>query len=237
VTAISASAVRWPASSAACAVLLGAAVFGFWIPYFAKLGAADRYTHFHVATMLCWMLLLIAQPLLIRTGRRDAHRLLGKSSLLLAPLIIVSSLLLAHARISQPGAMNQPGILQVLVLQVMSPLLFTSFYLAGLKNRRVMSVHSRWMLATGMLLIDPIMARILAFWLPQWSDAGEWAGPLVAGLILLGLIISERRLSAGRHVFPLVLAALTLQLVLFYTLGQSRLWLDFATWFAALPLT
>ncbi|MBL8517358.1 MAG: hypothetical protein JNM76_10375 [Betaproteobacteria bacterium] len=228
---------RVPASSIACATLLAAAVFGFWLPYFSKLGAADRFTHFHVATMLHWMLLLITQPLLICTGRRDLHRAFGRASLVLVPLIILSSLLLAHARISAAGALDQPGMLQLLVLQFMAPILFAGFYLAARRNRRSLPVHSRWMLSTGFLLIDPIVARIIGFWMPQWSDAGEWAGPLLAGLTLLVLIVAERRATAGRHVFPLVLGWLVVQLILFYTLGASSIWRVFAQWFAALPLT
>ncbi len=207
------------------------------MPYFSKLGTADRFTHFHVASMLPWMLLLITQPLLIRTGRRDLHRAFGRATLVLVPLIILSSLLLAHARISQPGAIDQPGVLQVLVLQFMSPILFAAFFGAAWRNRRSMQTHSRWMLATGFLLIDPIIARIIGFWLPQWGSAGEWAGPLVAGLILVGLIIAERSAAVGRHVFPIVLGGLVLQLTLFLTLGQSALWRGFAQWYAALPLT
>ena len=46
-------------------------------------------------------LLLIAQATLIRTQRREWHRALGKVSYVLVPLIVVSTLLLAHYRMKQ----------------------------------------------------------------------------------------------------------------------------------------
>ncbi len=219
------------------AALLLLAFIAFWVPYFSQLPAASRYVHFHVVTMLAWMGLLIAQPLLMRAGRHGLHRRFGKTTYVLVPLVVVASIMLANFRLSQPGAIDQPGMLQVLVLQIVSPLLFAGFYVAALVHRREPAVHARWMLATSFLLIDPVVARVLAFQLPQWADAGEWLGPLIAASILVGMIVAERCAPKGRHVFPVVLALLLGQVILFYTLGTSVVWRTFAQWFAALPLT
>lgn len=219
------------------AALLLLSFLAFWVPYFSQLPAASRYVHFHVATMLVWMCLLIAQPLLMRAGRHDLHRTLGKTTYLLVPLVLVASIMLANFRLSQPGAIDQPGMLQVLVLQIVSPLLFAGFYVAALAYRRESAVHARWMLGTSFLLIDPVVARVLAFHLPQWADAGEWLGPLIAAAILTGVIVAEHRARGGRHVFPIVLVLLLAQLILYYTLGTSAVWRSFAQWFAALPLS
>ncbi|MBL8522143.1 MAG: hypothetical protein JNN20_00495 [Betaproteobacteria bacterium] len=230
-------AILLPHAPALVAVLLLLSFVAFWVPYFSQLSVASRYVHFHVATMLVWMCLLIVQPLLMRAGRRDVHRAIGKTTWLLMPLVLVSSVLLAHFRISQPGAIDQPGMLQVLILQMFSPLLLAGFYAAALMRRREPAVHARWMLATALPLIDPVIARVLAFHLPKWADAGDWLGPLIAMATLAIIIVAERQSSRGRHVFPIVFALVLLQLVLFYTLGTSAVWRTFAQWFAALPLS
>lgn len=226
-----------PLAPASVAALLGLALFAFWIPYFSQLSTASRYVHFHVFAMVAWMGLLIAQPLLMRVGRVDLHCLVGKSTYLLIPLVVISGILLAHHRQSQPGQLDQPGMLQLLVLQTVSPLLMVGFYTMALSNRRTAAVHARWMLATALLLIDPIVARVLIFHFPAHADAAEWLGPALACGLTVGLIIAERKATAGRRVFPMVLGCLVLQQTLFYALGLSDFWRRFALWFVALPLT
>lgn len=48
--------------------------------------------HVHGIAMLLWVLLLMMQSWLIRSGRRTGHRFLGRSSLILAPVIVGSGL-------------------------------------------------------------------------------------------------------------------------------------------------
>ena len=226
-----------PAAPLAVAALLAVAIAAFWVPYFSQLSAASRHVHLHVATMTAWMWLLIAQPLLMRYGYREAHRRLGKLAYALMPLIVVSGLLLAHHRQSPPGQLDQPGMLPLLVLQFLSPMLMAGFFAMALANRRLPAVHARWMLATTLLLIDPIVARILIFYVPAWADAGEWLGPSIAMALTVWLIFVERHASGGRQVFPVVLGVLAIQQALYYTLGNSAIWRGFARWFVELPLT
>lgn len=230
-------AILLPHAPALVVALLLLSFLAFWIPYFSQLSAASRYVHAHVATTLAWMLLLIVQPLLMRAGRHDLHRALGKATYLLVPLLLAASIMTSNHRMSQPGVINQPEMQQLLVLHIVSPLLFAGFYLAALARRREPAVHARWMLATAFLLIDPVVARVLGFHIPQWADAGEWLGPLIAMATLAIIIVAERRSPRGRHVFPIVLALVAAQLILFYVLGTSAAWRTFAQWFATLPLS
>jgi len=56
-------------------------------------------------------------------------------------------------------------------------------------------------------------------------------------LILLGLIIRERKEKRGRWVFPLILGLyFVIQFILFSGI-EIPYWKAFAEWFAALPLT
>jgi uncharacterized membrane protein len=217
--------------------LLLLAVAAFWIPYVTPLNTHSRYVHFHVVTMVVWMGLVIVQPLLMRAGRMDWHRTMGKTTYLLMPLVVVSGVLLAHHRISQPGQLDQPGMLSLLVIQLFSPLVLAAFYALALANKRAPAVHARWMLATALLLIDPIVARVLMFHIPTAIDAADWLGPLLAMGAAAGMSMHDRRAANARHVFPIALTVLAIQLALFYTLGHSAFWKRFAHAFIALPLT
>jgi hypothetical protein len=45
--------------------------------------------HIHGALLMSWLVLLMVQPLLIKTGRTQLHRTIGKVSYVLGPLIII----------------------------------------------------------------------------------------------------------------------------------------------------
>ena len=73
--------------------LLVILVGGFWRSYFSQLGGEITLAqYFHGISMLLWVLLLITQAWLIRTNRRPIHRLSGRASFVLAPLVVGSGL-------------------------------------------------------------------------------------------------------------------------------------------------
>ena len=120
--------------------------------------------------------------------------------------------------------------------------IFVATYMLGLISRRNAAVHSRFMLCSGLPLIDPVIHRIAQ---RAMSGADLNYQLLTFGItcaILSALIFSERRSALGRFVFPMVLAG--------FVIGGLPLALDFHTWgapwtmwkswsvkFAALPLT
>lgn len=57
--------------------------------------------HLRGAVTALWVLLLITQAFLIRSGRRAVHRFVGKISYVLAPLSVVSTLSRVHLRLRE----------------------------------------------------------------------------------------------------------------------------------------
>lgn len=109
--------------------LLLAAGFAFWPHYLSRFEEdIDSYTHFHAAVPTAWCLLLIVQPFLIRTGRRALHRRLGALSYALALLLVVASMLLAHARFQAMDAATFAAEADALYLPVQAVVLFGLAY-------------------------------------------------------------------------------------------------------------
>lgn len=74
--------------------------------YLARLpgGGLDSHTHVHACVMVTWFALLIAQPFLIKSGRLALHRGLGKLSLVLAPFLVVSGVVMSHVALARNAA-------------------------------------------------------------------------------------------------------------------------------------
>jgi hypothetical protein len=112
------------------------------------------------------MLMLVVQPVLIIFGCRLAHRMAGRTSLVVAGGFVLSGLLLTHFRASRmtEAAFAKEGMYIYLPLAV--AVLFAAACVLGFRWRKSAPVHARFMLSTALLLIDPVLARIMFFYLP-----------------------------------------------------------------------
>ena len=219
--------------------LLALAIFTFWPSYVSLPPArSSPYTHFHALVATAWMLLLVGQPMLMRAGRRQAHRALGKASWVVGPLFIVAAVLLAHHRITVASPDFYPIQTYILWLQVSLGGLFALCWALAMAYRREMPIHARFMICTGLTLIDPVVIRL-------WNWIGfdpnvnyQWYTFGLTDAVFLLLIWLDRQSSKGRWVFPTMLGVFLLaQIPALFGLTQQAWWQSFARWFAALPLT
>jgi uncharacterized membrane protein len=214
--------------------LLLLAIPAFWPTYlFPPKYETDWHVHLHAAAMLAWMLLLIAQGALMRTGRRELHRALGKVSYGLVPLMLVSTALLAHYRLRQE--INEE-VLYFLYVQVA---LFTQLLIAwglGIRHRREPLLHMRYMACTALTIIDPIVARLLFFGLGISFPETQFFTYALTDAILLALIRHDRRLGRPSRVYPAMLALFVASQAPTFFLYKVPAWRELAAAFAALPL-
>ena len=215
-------------------------LLGFWPSYFAKFfnGTADFsfYFHFHAGVLILWMSLLIIQPILIRKKRLDIHRLLGKGSYLLIPLIFISIILLTHSRLPHQGQLTDDHLVGTFNSVKDLVILAVAFFIA-IKYVKDYQLHARGMIVTGLAFIEPAFIR---FTLRVISDPmiAYVATILTVYAVIIYLIYLERKQASARWVFPLVLALYVIAhgMVIFDILYYP-FWRNFVTWFAGLPLT
>lgn len=221
-------------------LLLALALIGFWPSYFSKFfdgtGDFSLYFHFHATFAVLWIAMLIVQPVLIRRKKFRLHRKVGKLSYILVPLVFISIILLAHSTLRGPT--------ENLGLELWIPakdlLIFAVGYGIAIRYRNQMAIHARGMIVAGIVLIEPALVRLILFiFFPDqgFAPGGYLITIGMVYLLLIGLIIAERKQKVGRWVFPLALALYVfVHSVLVF---QIRIppWQAFAEWFATLPLT
>ena len=220
--------------------LLLLAVAAFWPMYLSKNWAAiDRYTHAHAVFGTLWMLILVMQPFLILRGDRLAHRMAGRASLFVALAFVISGLLLAHYRVSRmtEAAFAKDGI------HIYLPLAFAALFAVacglGFRWRKSAPVHARFMLSTALLLVDPVLARIMYYYLPPLPSYHLYQGitfTLIAS-VMIYLVMSLPLLTPGRIWYRNYCLGTAAVLVLFFAIPYTGAWLAFVKWFRVLPLT
>jgi hypothetical protein len=226
----------------AFAALLVAAGFAFWPRYLSRLGhdpGIPGYTHFHAAVATVWCLLLIVQPLLVRARRLDLHRRVGVLSWGVGPLVFVASVLLTSSSFRRMDAATFAAEGKFAYIPLHAAILFAWSWALAMVYRRTTALHARFMIATGLVLIDPVGSRLLEF--HAAGVVSPWARQVVTfGLtdaILLALAFRPRMTPAARRVFLAGAAAFPLFHVGWFTFAQRPAWFRAAEWFRSLPLT
>jgi hypothetical protein len=214
--------------------LLLLAVPAFWPSYFfPKKYETDWHVHLHGIAMFLWMLLLIAQASLIQFRSFPAHRALGKTSFVLVPVIVVSTLLLANYRM-RSGVNDE--LTYFFYVQLALLVQFTVAYALAIFERRTPAAHMRFMVCTALALVDPILARVLYNQLgiePPLMQAITYG---VVDAILLALIAHDKLQRHYVNVYQWMLALfVATQLPTFFVMGW-REWHRFTAAFAKLPL-
>lgn len=220
--------------------LLLLALLAFWPVYVTKLPfEAELYVNLHTAGVVVWMVFLISQPLLIRYGRRPLHRRVGKLSYALVPFILATSLLLGHSRAAGMTAEAFAREGNGLYLPLAAMVLFFLCYVLAIRNRRDPFIHSRYMIATVLPLIDPVTFRLLLFYSPLEPSALVFPaiGYLLTDSVLLILAWADRDEPRAGKVFFRLLPVFFLVHLGWFTIGQTEAWLAISAAFRALPLS
>ncbi|MDQ6761468.1 MAG: hypothetical protein M3015_02440 [Bacteroidota bacterium] len=180
---------NYKAISLFCAAILLFLVIAFFRTYFGLFPGFKNITlsiHFHVAMVLLWFAMLIVQPLLISKKLLSIHRLIGKASYILVPLLIFSFVLMT--RNEQVRLKNLP----VFVVNIFDVSIFILFYTLAIIYKRKTAWHSRFMVLTVIPFLSPSAARL------------HIDGIIIQITLLIGLFIFE--CFKGKVLKPYIIA-------------------------------
>jgi len=214
-------------------------VLAFWPLYLSRpLATVDRYTHLHAVAGSLWLALLIAQPASIHARRFAVHRALGRVSYGLAALFAMSSILLSHHRLT---AMNDAQFVadgSAHYLPFYATVVFVLAYGLGLWFRRSPAAHGRLMLCTAIPLVDPVLGRVLAFYLPALPS--PWLYQVVTfGLAtaMAGMLVFTFRGPApARRALLGYFAVLVVLEIGWFVVSPTAAWLEAVRWFRSMAL-
>lgn len=179
--------------------------------------------------------MLICQAWLAHRRVFSAHRMIGRTSFLLMPLFLSGGLLVLKTMAVGAGPDGNPlmqvygarlGIFDALALTG-----FAALYAAAIANRRHVQLHARYMLATALLLLAPVLTRagpaLVPALRPQSLDDLPMFGQIVQGSNFVVLAVAlALAFASGRYGRPYTAVALltAMQIVAFQWLGGLPWW-------------
>lgn len=132
---------------------------GFYKTYFGffpQFKGVNWVVHFHVLVIISWFALLIIQPILIRQQRVALHKRLGRLSYVIAPLIVISFVLmtnygqLKHKDTGLFGATLFDGTF------------FLILYMLAIVYKKNTAFHARFMILSAIPFINPGLGRLIS---------------------------------------------------------------------------
>ena len=176
---------------------------GFYYPYFSlfpQFKSVTTTVHIHAISLMLWTLILITQPILIRYKKYKAHKIIGRFTYFLVPVVILTCF----------GVMRQQyyeGIERKLTSVQSLKALFTSFtgvlsilicYVLAIINvlKGNIAFHMRYMICLFLEFIPPTFGRTLGYWLGLRQVYTNTIAVSVGAFILIMLIFADKKRKA-----------------------------------------
>jgi hypothetical protein len=187
---------------------LAAIVAGFWRTFFGDPLSNDGWHTLHGIASTSWVLLLIAQSLLICRGSYRLHHRLGWTSLALVALVVGTSGYMVWIELVGDEGFPRDLRLSLVFLDITFLLLFLIMYGLGLVYRRDRRLHSRLMGSTILIGLGPALGRLYAQQIPALHGlAGglTWTFYTIEVVLVIAILVelAGKRLSWP---FPALLA-------------------------------
>lgn len=200
-------------------------VFAFLPSYFYRLTVTDSAHHFHGITATLWLILLIIQPYLYQAGKLKWHRMIGKISFILVPLIIISALNMVQIMLINQANYPPHTAYQLAFIDFVTLIQFLLFYILAIYKRKEIQLHARYMVCTVLGPLIPALTRLL-FRIPYINnfDKSLNISYILIEIVLVLLILDDKKTGKIRLPYLLALFLFMLQHLLMSFASQWEWW-------------
>jgi hypothetical protein len=184
---------------------------GFYYPYFSLFPTFPSVTgivHLHTIILLLWVFTMIAQPLLIRYKKYNTHKIIGKATYVIVPLVILTCMAVMRQQYIE-GIQQKQSSLQSLrslftsftgILSIVTYYSLAIFYI----HKGNVGFHMRYIICLFLEFIPPTFGRTLGYWLGL-KQVYSHTIAVLAGAVIIGLlIVGDKR--KGENYNPYILA-------------------------------
>jgi len=206
-------------------------VSGFYNTYFQFFPLFENipfFTHIHFIIFLSWFAILIWQPLLIKQKKFDLHRKVGRFSYFLAPIMVVSILVMVKISIGRNISISMQQAKMATAGALLDLLSFSVFYIYSMLHKNKVRKHVAGLIGASLIILNPGMGRLISNLFNQ--ELAILAMSLTPFIVTFSILLYEK-LKLKRPIFKspylLILLVWTIELVLFIMLPGTVFWENF----------
>jgi len=200
---------------------------GFYSSYwskFSRLGEFKNLIHVHFAAFSCWLFLIVIQPILIMKKKFKLHRQLGKFSYLLAPILVLTIILLTKEKFIREFDEIPSDAAMTAFIAFVDISSFSIFYLIAMFKKSNVRWHVAFIIAATLIVLNPGLSRLL-------NQISMGLGMLVAVLIpflVPGIVLIIEKIIYKRAILKspyfLIIIIWTVEILLFIAIPQTAFW-------------
>lgn len=203
---------------------------GFYRTYFGlfpSFKGLGLMAHLHATAFLLWFLLLILQPVLIKKKKYKLHRLLGKISYFLVPIIIITIVGMTRLEYYRDIKIeSRQDVFSDMLTPYLDLIFFVIFYVIAMINKKNISLHVSFIIAASFVVLAPALGRLCGYLFGD-SLLTILANILPKYIIVIILMIIEKR-RLGKPIlhspYLLILGLFLLATILGFTIGNTTAW-------------
>lgn len=205
-----------------------AGFFNSYFRYFPKFENIPAFTHVHFIIFLSWFAILIWQPYLIKQRKLSLHRKLGRFTYFLAPVMVLSILMMVKLSVAKNLAISPQSAAMALAGSTLDVIFFSAFYILSMIYKRNIRQHVAFLIGASLIILNPGLGRLIIHLFSQ--QAGILAMSLTPYLVFFTILIYEK-VKLKRPVFKspylLIPVLWTCELALFILLPNTSFWQKF----------
>jgi hypothetical protein len=203
-------------------ILFVLVIAGFYESYFGLFphfnSSITTSIHFHAFVMALYVILLIVQPFLIFYKKFETHRLFGKFSYVLVPIIIFSFFAMIYKEYNDKllHKISNAEFIEFTFLNIGKLSLFGGFYMFAIINKRNTPFHMRYIIATALVFVEPSLTRAAYSWIGMDFLPSLLFSFLLTDLILISLIIFDKIKHLSYRPYAIALTVFLLYQTIWY---------------------
>ena len=200
---------------------------GFFNSYLRLLSNANMFPlviHIHFIAFVFWFALLIVQPVLIRRKSYSLHKRLGRSSYFLAPVLVMTILVLISQKFQRELPVSEKNASITLLVGLLDVVSFSICYIIAILNKRNVRWHVAFMIGATLIILNPGMSRLLN---QIQAGLGLPISVILPFIIPTSIMIIEKikyKRPVRKSPFLLFLVLWSIEIILFITLPDTSFW-------------
>lgn len=204
-----------------------AGFFNSYLKFFPDFSKFPFVIHVHFLAFSTWFLLFIIQPILIKRKKVNLHRIIGKLSYFLAPILVVTIAILANNQIKREIISPKNSATVTAFIALIDILSFSIYYIIAMVKSNNIRWHVAFLIASTLVVLNPGLSRLLN---QIQYGMGITAAVLLPFAVSIFLIIIEKikyKRPILKSPYFLYLCFWTITIVLFATVPQTEVWTNF----------